>query len=345
MSETKALMPPRLLAWESTRACNLVCRHCRAEAVNHALPGELNHEEGLRLLKEMAAWSPSTMIILTGGEPLMRDDILELAAFGHSLGLRMLMSPNGTLVDGAKAKAMKKAGLARVSLSLDAPTAQEHDDFRQVKGSYNAVCDASRYLREAGLPFQINSTLTAQNLHQAEDLALKAESLGAVAWHVFLLVPVGRGENIANHLAAEDYEAALIKLKKREGQMKLEFKATCAPQYNRIGLELKLSANNKHQGKGCLGGQGFMFLSHDGKAQACGYLPLEAGDFRQNTIEEIYKNSELFLRLRDKKNYEGKCGQCQYWNICGGCRARAHAKGNFLGPESLCPYQPQQDKL
>ncbi len=342
MNQVTSIRPPRLLAWESTRACNLVCRHCRAEALTEAPPGELSHTEARDLLDQLADWPPPPMVILSGGEPLMRPDILELAAYGHGLGLRMLLSTNGTLLDASTARQIKKAGVARVSLSLDGPEAASHDAFRGVTGSFAAVERAAAYLSENGLPFQINSTLTAGNLWQAEALGAVAVALGAAAHHIFLLVPVGRALGLETPLSAEEYEKALRSLKAREAAgFPIEVKATCAPQYQRIGREMGCSSGS-HSGRGCLASQGFVFVSSLGEMRGCGYLELAAGNIRAGGVRRIYERSPLFVALRRQENYRGKCGHCEYWNVCGGCRARALAAGDHLGPEPLCPYQPRK---
>ena len=330
--------PPRLVAWETTRACNLACRHCRAEALLTPPTGEMSPQEGRELLDQLAAWPPAPAVILTGGEPLLRPDILELAAYGRDRGLRMLLSTNGTLLDAALAKALKAAGVARVSLSLDQPYEAGHDAFRGAPGAFQGTRRGAEYLRAAGLPFQINSTLTAANLDQAGALTALAQEMGAAAHHIFLLVPVGRAEGMEQPLTAEAYEAALRDIQNREAAgLNLEFKATCAPQYHRLARE----AGRPVRGRGCLAGQGFLFLSSRGEARGCGYLTPSAGDFRQTRLRDIYEHSPLFLELRDRGRYRGRCGVCEYWPICGGCRARAQAAGDHLGPEPLCPHQPR----
>jgi radical SAM protein with 4Fe4S-binding SPASM domain len=282
------------------------------------------------------------MVILSGGEPLTRPDMADLARLGASLGLRMLLSTNGTLVTPKVAKELAKAGIKRVSLSLDAPDEAAHDAFRGRAGSYDAVLRAAAIFRETGLPFQINSAITPQNINDTGAITELARRLGAAAHHVFLLVPVGRARDWeGGELGAEDYEAALIKLRRREGFLQLEFKATCAPQYQRIGLQLGLPPSPRGGGRGCLGGQGFMFVGHDGAVAACGYLPLSAGSVLVESPVEIYRSSPLFLELRDKSKYHGRCRDCEYWAVCGGCRARAHARGDHLGPEPLCPHVPR----
>jgi radical SAM protein with 4Fe4S-binding SPASM domain len=319
----------------------LVCRHCRAEAQPTAVAGELDTAESLDLLEKLSTFSPKPMIILSGGEPLMRSDIFDLAANGTSLGMRMLLSTNGTLLTKDSVKAIKKSGIARLSLSLDASDATEHDEFRGLSGSFDATVKSSALLKSEGVPFQINSTITPSNIDQTEAISALAKRLGAVAHHVFLLVPVGRAKEMSQpDLPPEKYEQALSSLRQRQDNLGLEFKATCAPQYNRISLQMALPTSPR-TGRGCLGGQGFMFVSHDGLVAACGYLPLEAGNVRQNHPVDIYNDSQLFRDLRDKEKYRGRCRDCEYWSVCGGCRARAYANGDHLGPEPLCPHLPR----
>jgi radical SAM protein with 4Fe4S-binding SPASM domain len=335
-----ATPPPRLVAWETTRACNLACRHCRAEALPTPPPEELSFEEGRDLVDQLASWTPAPALILSGGEPLLRPDLLELAAYGRTRGLRVLVSTNGLMMTAALARDLLAAGVARVSLSLDHPEPEAHDAFRGLSGSFEALRRAAAHLREAGLSFQINSTLTSANLDQAEALAARARELGAIAHHVFLLVPVGRAAGLEKPLTAEAYEAALLNLKRLEPGLGLEFKATCAPQYQRLALD----AGRAPRGRGCLAGQGFLFLSSTGEARGCGYLDLAAGNLRETPVRLIYEKAPLFLELRDRKCYRGRCGVCEYWSVCGGCRARALAAGDHLGPEPLCPHQPGRER-
>jgi radical SAM protein with 4Fe4S-binding SPASM domain len=291
------------------------------------------------MIRQISSWKPSPILILSGGEPLMRPDIFKLATLALDLGVTAVLSTNGTLLDRDVCRKIKDAGLRRLSMSLDGPDAKSHDAFRGVRGSFASLVSASELLRSEGLPFQINSTVTPGNIGQTEAMLRVAREMGAAAFHVFLLVPVGRARDWDEaFLAPEDYEKALRRLKTLEPDMGLEFKATCAPQYQRIGRETGLFS--PRSGKGCLGGQGFMFVAHDGTCGACGYLPLSAGNLRERDIREIYSSSPLFLSLRDKSQYHGKCSFCEYWLICGGCRARAHARGDYLGEEPLCPHLP-----
>ncbi|MDR3205160.1 MAG: radical SAM protein [Deltaproteobacteria bacterium] len=343
MNYQENLKPPRLVAWETTGACNLVCRHCRAEAQNTPDPDELNSEQALILIRQLAQFSPLPMVILSGGEPLLRPDILELASLGASLGLRMLLSTNGTLLTSSLANKIKKAGVARLSLSLDAPEADAHDAFRGQIGSFKATVDGALILKKAGLPFQINSAITAENIDQIEAISDLALKLGAVAHHVFLLVPIGRAKVWGSQaLPPERYEEALIKLRLREETTTLEFKATCAPQYNRIGHQLGLKPNLRSS-RGCLGGQGFMFIGRGGQVGACGYLPLPAGNILKDHPVDIYYHSGLFKELRTRTSYGERCRECEYFKICGGCRARAYAAGDHLGADPLCPYRSAKE--
>jgi radical SAM protein with 4Fe4S-binding SPASM domain len=318
----------------------LACRHCRAEAAPKPATGELDHAEAESLVRQIAAWKPAPILILSGGEPLMRPDVFDLASLARDLAVPAVLSTNGTLLDRSVCSEIKRTGIRRLSLSLDGPDPASHDAFRGVPGSYAALEDAAGLLRAEGIPFQINSTVTPENLRRAEDLLAATRALGACAFHVFLLVPVGRAKDWDEAFPAPAvYEAALRRLKALEPAMELEFKATCAPQYRRIGLET--GASSPRSGKGCLGGQGFMFVGHNGVCGACGYLPLPAGNLREQGIAEVYRDSPLFLALRDKGRYRGKCSVCEYWAVCGGCRARAHAQGDFLGSEPLCPHLPK----
>jgi radical SAM protein with 4Fe4S-binding SPASM domain len=327
------------VAWETTRACNLACRHCRAEAVLEAPPGELDRDEAEDLVLQISAWSPPPILILSGGEPLMRPDVFDLAGLARDLHVPAVLSTNGTLLDRPAVREIRRTGLRRLSLSLDGPDAASHDGIRGIPGAFAALERAAGLLRAEGVPFQINSTVTPGNITRTEETLAAARRLGAVAFHVFLLVPVGRARDWGETFpSAGEYEAALRRLKSLEPRMEMEFKATCAPQYRRIGIQA--GDPGPRAGKGCLGGQGFMFVGHDGTCGACGYLPLPAGSIREDGIAEIYAGSPLFLALRDRRRYRGKCASCEHWAVCGGCRARAHALGDYLGEEPLCPHVP-----
>jgi len=343
---------PRLVAWEVTRTCNLSCIHCRAAAQDRPYENELSTEECFRVMDRIAE-TAKPILILTGGEPLMRKDIFELASYGNDKGFRMTMAPNGTLVTAENARKMVESGIQRISVSLDGATAESHDAFRRMPGAFDGALRGIRHAREAGLEFQINTTITRGNLEEVPRLLDLAVSLGAVAHHIFLLVPTGRGKNLAEQaISARDYEKTLHWFYEQRDQTPLQLKATCAPHYYRI-----LRQRAKMDGKtvtfqshgldavtrGCLGGIGFCFISHVGQVQPCGYLELDCGNVREKPFGEIWEGSPVFRNLRDFGKYEGKCGRCEYIRVCGGCRARAYeTTGNYLASEPLCLYEPRK---
>jgi heme b synthase len=341
----------RLVAWEVTRTCNLACIHCRAAARDEPYENELSTAEAFQLMDNIATFA-SPIIILTGGEPLLRPDIFEIASYGNKLGFRMTMAPNGTLVTSEAAAKMKKSGIQRASISLDGATAESHDAFRQVKGAFDGALGGIAHLKEAGVDFQINTTITQHNLHEIKKIQELAVSLGAVAHHIFLLVPMGRGKDIAEQgIDAKQYEETLHWFYDQRDKVPLQLKATCAPHYYRI-LRQRASEEGKKVdfdtfgldavSRGCLGGVGFAFISHLGQVQPCGYLELDCGNVREKPFREIWESSTIFGNLRNFKEYEGKCGKCEFVKVCGGCRARAYeATGNYLAPEPLCLYQPR----
>lgn len=348
----------RLVAWEITRSCMLSCRHCRAAAEKGPYPGELTTAECFRFLDSLATMG-SCIVILTGGEPMMRSDIYEVAKYGSSKGLRMVMAPCGLLLDVDACVKLREAGIARISLSIDGSTAASHDAFRRVPGAFDAVMNGIDAAKKAGLSFQVNTTITRTNLPELPAIFRLAEVLGAASFHPFLLVPTGRGKDLSDEvLPAIEYEKTLRWIYAQEKTSPLSIKPTCAPHYYRIvkqdtsrtNSESKPQASHPHSHaslhtttKGCLGGQGFAFVSHTGKVQICGFLPLEAGDLKTNNFDfpEIWRSSRLFREIRDVDHYHGKCGICGYRNVCGGCRARAHSINNdYLGEEPFCLYQP-----
>jgi heme b synthase len=341
---------PRLVAWEVTRNCNLACVHCRAAAHMGPYEGELDTKACFNLLDEIAA-TGKPIVILTGGEPLLRPDIYEIAAYGTQKGLRMVMAPNGTLVTEQAAKNLKEAGIARISISLDGAGPGIHDRFRGVEGAFEGALKGIENAKKAGLDFQINTTITQQNLGDIEATQNLAVKLGAVAHHIFLLVPTGRGKYILDQeISAAQYEDTLNWFYDQAGQLPLQLKATCAPHYYRI-----LRQRAKEEGKtvtyethgldavtrGCLAGTGFCFISHVGRVQPCGFLDLDCGNVIEQPFSKIWKESEIFNNLRDFSALKGKCGKCQYKRVCGGCRARAYEKtGDYMAEEPLCSYEP-----
>jgi heme b synthase len=342
---------PRLIFWETTAACNLKCIHCRASAVDFRSPDDLSAEESFGLLDRIASFS-KPVIVLSGGEPLLREDIYDIAAHGTSLGLRMVLATNGTLVTPAVARRLREVGIQRISVSIDGASASTHDEFRGQPGAFLAALAGIENAKAAGIPFQINTTITKHNLEEIPEILKMAVRIGAVALHVFLLVPTGCGKQIADEemITPEQYEDVLNWLYDKSKETPMSLKATCAPHYFRIMRQraaeegARISAEEHGfdaMTKGCLAGTGVCFVSQKGDVYPCGYLPVSAGNVRETPFDEIWRSSELFRVLRDESLLEGKCGPCEFKNICGGCRARAYAEtGNYLTEEPYCVYTP-----
>jgi heme b synthase len=343
---------PRLIAWEVTRSCPLHCRHCRAAATDAADPGEFTTAECFKVLESIAAFA-KPIVILTGGEPMRRADIYDIARHGTELGLRMVMAPCGQMVTEETARRMMECGIGRISLSIDGATAATHDAFRGVPGAFASVMEAMRCCRAAGLEFQVNTTLTRGNVGELEAILELVIGLGAVAFHPFLLVPTGRGRAMADEeLPPEEYERVLKWIHERSATCPIPFKPTCAPHYYRVLRQRERAAGRTvtpqthgldAMSKGCMGGQAFAFISHVGKVQICGFLDIECGDLRKEGLDfrRVWDGSEVFQTLRRAENYHGRCGYCEYRRVCGGCRARAYAMtGDYLAEEPFCVHQP-----
>jgi heme b synthase len=340
----------RLVAWEVTRECNLSCIHCRAASQRGDYPGELGTEKCMDILDQISLVG-NPIVILTGGEPLLREDIFHLAQYGTQIGLRMVMATNGTLLTPGILENVRASGIKRLSISLDGAEEDQHDKFRKMPGAFRGAMEGIRLLREAGIEFQINTTVTRHNVRHVKDILDLAVRLGAVAHHLFLLVPTGRAKEMVNQeIDALAYEKLLRWFYRMSHKVPLQLKATCAPHYYRILRQEARAAGARVDyesygldavTRGCLGGTSFCFISNHGIVQPCGYLDLNCGDLNESTFQSIWEGSEIFNRLRDFSAYKGKCGRCEYLRFCGGCRARAfEATGDFLAEEPLCAYQP-----
>jgi heme b synthase len=316
--------------------------------------GELGTGEALRLLDQISEVG-KPIIILTGGEPLLRSDIFDITRYGADLGMRMVMALNGTLITEKVAQELVDAGIQRISVSLDGSSPETHDRFRQVEGAFEGTLRGIDLLKKVGMEFQINTTITKTNLDQIPKIQELAIDLGAVAHHIFLLVPTGRGKYIVDQeIDAAEYEDTLNWFYDQKEIAPLQLKATCAPHYYRILRQRAkkdgISVTFQSYGldavtRGCLGGIGFCFISHQGIVQPCGYLDLNCGDIRQSTFAEIWNRSDKFLELRTYDKLKGKCGLCEFKRVCGGCRARAYeATGDFMSEEPLCSYEPRSKK-
>jgi heme b synthase len=335
---------PRLIFFELTKRCNLGCIHCRATAQKDPLPGEMTTSEVFTFIDDVASFAKPIMV-LTGGEPLYRADIFEIIKHTVGKGLKAALATNGTMITPDIAKKIKEAGVTRVAISLDGAKAETHDGFRMQKGCFEQALNGIRLLREQGVGVQINATVTTHNLAEIPDIYNLALKIGAEAFHIFLLVPVGCGLTIAKEkeITPEQYEEVLNWYYDKEQEARIELKATCAPHYYRIRLQrAKAEGKTLNPARGCLAGSAVCFVSHKGDVQPCGYLPLIAGNVRQTKFKEIWEKSELFDSLRKPELLKGKCGECEYKVICEGCRARAYAAvGDYLEAEPFCTYEPK----
>jgi heme b synthase len=343
---------PRIIAWESTRACNLACIHCRAAAQFEPAPDELTTDEVLALIDDIAAFARPVFVI-SGGEPLMRADIFDIAAYANERGLRVAMSPNGTLITPESVERMKAAGVKRISVSIDGSTAERHDAIRGVSGAFEGAVRGLEACRAGGLGFQLNTTVIRHNIDDLAAVHRRAIALGAEAWHVFMLVPTGRGQ-IDDEISPLQYEDTLNWIYETALASPIPIRVTCGPHFMRIvaqrqheGSPPNLVRSGHGRGldamsKGCLAGNGFCFVSHRGEVYPCGYFPVLAGNVREQSFREIYQQSPLFCELRDPNLLKGKCGVCPFRRLCGGCRARAYSlTGDYLAAEPYCVYEPK----
>ena len=287
----------RMVAWELTRSCNLACSHCRASAKFGPYPNELTTSECFNLIDEIVSFS-KPVVILTGGEPLLRKDIFQIAEYGKNKGLVMVMAPNGTLLTDENIKKIIASGIKRISVSLDGPDAASHDNLRQVPGAFAQACEGIARAKKAGLEFQINSTITKRNIKLLPQIINLAKDLGAKAHHIFLLVPTGRAKDMLDEeLSAAEYEETLKLLAQEKKNSSLEIKITCAPHFNRILLQEHCGTTESLAGRGCMGGVSFCFISHVGEVQPCGYLELKCGNVRPQGFKKVWLESAILNNI------------------------------------------------
>ncbi|HYG98925.1 MAG TPA: radical SAM protein [Terriglobales bacterium] len=395
---------PRLIFWELTKGCNLRCVHCRATATELSSPLDLPTAKAREIIEQIASYA-NPILVLSGGEPLFRRDVFELARLATDRGLRVALATNGTLVTKDVATKIVASGVKRVSISLDGADAETHDTFRGIPGAFEAAIYGLRNLKQLGMQVQINMTIARHNADQLPAVLDLAKNLGADALHTFLLVPVGCGVDIAAEqmVNPDEYERMLHWFYDRSLEGGIELKATCAPHYFRV-VRQRRAAERKESGygahasqastesigptdmmmpgstgviinknrelggipthghpgghpsgghpdgmnamtKGCLAGTGVCFVSHQGEVFPCGYLPTKAGDLRSQSFRDVWENSIIFEQLRDTGNLKGKCGCCEFRNVCMGCRARAFAAtGDMMAEEPFCVYQPRMSE-
>lgn len=358
-------MDLRLIFWETTRACNLECPHCRASAQNKRSADELTTDEAKRFIKEAASFA-KPIIVFSGGEALLRDDIYELIRCADESGLKPTLATNASLITKDIAGQLKQSGVKMIAVSVYGASAAVHDNFCGKKGAFGKTLAGIKRIKDAGLPLQINTTITRRNLEEIEKIGRFALEQGAVSYHIFFLVPVGRGKAIeGDEITPEEYETAFNRLYDFKSNSSLHIKATCAPHYYRVARQREAEARScsdcvpvvrnagreQHRSafhemtKGCLAGQGVCFVSYKGEVFGCGYLPVKAGDLRKDDFKTIWLESGIFKTLRDDSKLKGRCGICEFKKVCGGCRARAYsATGDYLEEEPYCVYQPMKDK-
>jgi len=330
---------PALVIWEVTQACGLSCVHCRAEARPWRDAGELTTAEGLDLIDQVSdAGAP--LLVLTGGDPMERPDLDAFVRRGVARGLKVALSPSATpKVTREALSRLKDEGLHRVAVSLDSHWEKNHDAFRRVAGSYRRTLEIARDARKLGLPLQIGTTISALNAADLEAMARLVGELGAVLWSVFFVVPTGRA-GAALAIGAGECEDVLNRLHALSRSAPFAVKTTEAPHYRRIAS----AANGRRTGSGVNDGKGFAFVSHRGDVFPSGFLPAKAGNVRERPLGEIYRDSPLFRSLRDASLLKGRCGACEFRELCGGSRARAFAlTGDPLAEDPLCAYEPEKN--
>jgi radical SAM protein len=340
---------PFIVIWETTQACDLACVHCRACAQPLRSALELSTEEAKRL-----------MFVLTGGDPMKRPDIFELVGYASANGVRISLTPSATpLLTREVICRLKSCGLARLAISLDGPSPEIHDAFRRVPGSYDWTLRAVDWAREIGVPVQINTTITRHNLTYLDSMIALLEPLDIVLWSVFFLVPTGRGATV-DLISAEEFEKVFEKLYETSRRVKFDIKSTEAQHYRRFLLQRRTEQKRSGQKvepiagsetadgigrapRGINDGKGFVFISHTGEVFPSGFLPISAGNVRRQSLTELYQHSPLLVALRDTANLKGKCGVCEFREICGGSRARAYAmSGDLFAEEPCCVWQPKR---
>ncbi|HEY1241479.1 MAG TPA: TIGR04053 family radical SAM/SPASM domain-containing protein [Bryobacteraceae bacterium] len=341
---------PMLVIWEVTQACDLACVHCRASAQPERHPRELTTEQGFRLLDEIRSFGEPLMVF-TGGDPLKRPDLYELIRHSASIGLRTNVTPSATpLLTGEAIEKFKEAGVARMAISLDGPDAATHDEFRGIPGTFDRAMFALRHARDIGLDTQLQTTVTRRNMGRLREVAEIAKEVRTRMWSLFFLIVTGRALE-GDDLDAAEYEQVFAFMYELSKTAPFGVKTTEAMHYRRyvaqrIKAEHGVTENENAKGvawrtAGVSDGKGFVFVSHTGEIFPSGFLPVSGGNVLQESLVDVYQNSDLFRTLRDTTQRGGKCGLCEYQKICGGSRSRAYAfTGDYLAEDPRCVYQP-----
>ena len=356
-------LAPFTIAWELTRACAFACRHCRAEAQPQRDPQELTTEEAYRLIDQIREFG-DPILVVTGGDPMMRRDLYDILGYAVRQGLRTSLTPTTTRLVTPKALArVKEAGVRRIALSIDGPNAGAHDAFRGFRGSFEIALSIARDAAAAGLSLQVNTTVSRYNVHSLQEMAEQVAHLGAVQWSLFFLVPTGRA-SAADMISAEEHEQTFHWLYGLSRQAPFDIKSTAAPAYRRVVIQRERESNSNastpskplagagyrfqdglnRPAKGVNDGKGFCFISHTGDVCPSGFLPVAAGNVRDRPVTEIYRDTSLFRSLRDPAALKGRCGRCEFREVCGGSRARAYSvSGDYLAEDPSCVYEPGKE--
>jgi radical SAM protein len=345
---------PVVVFWEVTQACALACVHCRAEAQPKRHPLELSDEESMQVLEDLTGFDHSPIVVLSGGDPFMHPNLFNMVERGVELGLTMSVAPAATaLLTRQRLQKLVDLGVSRISLSLDGSTAEAHDAFRRVDGSFDRTMQGMALAREVGLEFQINTTVSRQTVDDLPAIAELLVSSGTVVWDVFMLVPTGRGKT-DDVISPEEHERVFGWLYDMSGTVPYMVKTTLGQHYRRVQVLKRLAAEGKtdveltpdfvksmYRGIPTNDGRGILFISHLGEVHPSGFLPVTGGDVRKDSIVDVYRNAEIFRSLRSPSQLKAKCGRCPFNTICGGCRARAYGTtGDYLEHETFCVFQP-----
>ena len=349
---------PLIMSYNVTRECNMKCSHCYINATDQKLQDELTTQEAKTLIDQIYQVS-SPLLVLSGGEPLLRQDIFELIEYGSKKGLKMGLGSNGYLINDVVAKKLKAAGIATVSISIDSSIPAQHDEFRGVKGAWERAVNACKLLRKNGILVQVNTTLTHDNYDQIDAIMTLAEAIGVENFHLFFLVPTGRGVKLTD-ISPQKYEDMITNTFAKVQKHRLNVRPSCAPQFMRIAKGMGLDM--RQWIRGCIAGMHYCRIYPNGDVTPCPYLPIKLGNIREQKFKEIWFNSPVFNRLRNLDCLKGKCGICEYKTLCGGCRARAYGlssdfidycgdlhvpgdqKSDYLAEDPWCLYQPKATK-